>query len=166
MTRSAQTDRFVHDRLPPRDQWPELRYELPELRIADQANLVERLLDGAAARGWADRPLLCSPQITFSASGSLDRNGLTLSGIANDVSANDHSATAARLIGHFGWQRDAHRATADFDAPVSIKGIDDLRLDQAAHLHDQRLDRLQVSVECGKDVLGHSVLPQPIRPVM
>lgn len=54
-TLSAQTDRFVHDRLPPRDQWPELRYDLPELRIADQANLVERLLDGAAARGWADR---------------------------------------------------------------------------------------------------------------
>ena len=64
-TPSAQTDRFVHHRLPPRDQWPELRYELPELRIADQANLVERLLDGAAARGWADRPLLRSPQITF-----------------------------------------------------------------------------------------------------
>ena len=64
-TPSAQTDRFVHDRLPPRDQWPELRYDLPELRIADQANLVERLLDGAAARGWADRPLLRSPQITF-----------------------------------------------------------------------------------------------------
>ena len=63
-TPSAQTDRFVHDRLPPRDQWPELRYDLPELRIADQANLVERLLDGAAARGWADRPLLRSPLIT------------------------------------------------------------------------------------------------------
>ena len=27
---SAQTDRFVHERLPPRQQWPELRYELPE----------------------------------------------------------------------------------------------------------------------------------------
>ena len=64
-TPSAQTDRFVHDRLPPRDQWPELRYDLPELRIAEQANLVERLLDGVAARGWADRPLLRSPQITF-----------------------------------------------------------------------------------------------------
>jgi hypothetical protein len=26
---SAQTDRFVHDRLPPRAQWPELRYDRP-----------------------------------------------------------------------------------------------------------------------------------------
>ncbi|MDO5626328.1 MAG: AMP-binding protein, partial [Pseudomonadota bacterium] len=64
-TSSAQTDRFVHDRLPPRDQWPELRYDLPELRIPDQVNLVERLLDGAAARGWADRPLLRSPTLTL-----------------------------------------------------------------------------------------------------
>ena len=28
---SAQTDRFVHDRLPPAGQQPELRYALPEL---------------------------------------------------------------------------------------------------------------------------------------
>ena len=26
---SAQTDRFVHERLPPREQWPVLRYDLP-----------------------------------------------------------------------------------------------------------------------------------------
>ena len=65
MTRSAQTDRFVHDRLPPRAQWPELRHDLPELQFPDQVNLVERLLDGAAAKGWADRPLLRSPQVTF-----------------------------------------------------------------------------------------------------
>jgi 2-aminobenzoate-CoA ligase len=63
---SAQTDRFVHDRLPPRDQWPELRYDLPELRIPDQANLVAELLDGAAARGWAERPMLRSPTRTLS----------------------------------------------------------------------------------------------------
>ena len=62
---SAQIDRFVHDRLPPRAQWPELRYDLPELRIPDQANLVATLLDGAAARGWADRPILRSPTRTL-----------------------------------------------------------------------------------------------------
>ena len=62
---SAQTDRFVHDRLPPRAQWPEFRYDLPELQIPDQANLVQRLLDGAADKGWADRPMLRSPSVTF-----------------------------------------------------------------------------------------------------
>ena len=35
---SAQTDRFVHERLPAPDQWPQMRYDLPELQIPDQAN--------------------------------------------------------------------------------------------------------------------------------
>jgi 2-aminobenzoate-CoA ligase len=63
---SAQTDRFVHDRLPPRDQWPDLRYDRPELQIPDAANLVATLLGGARARGWGERPLLRSPTRTLS----------------------------------------------------------------------------------------------------
>ena len=38
--KSAQPDHFVHDRLPPPEGWPMLRYDLPELQIPDQANLV------------------------------------------------------------------------------------------------------------------------------
>ncbi len=63
---SAQTDRFVHDRLPAADQLPMFRYDLPELRLPDQLNLVEELLDKSAARGWADRPMLRSPSRTLS----------------------------------------------------------------------------------------------------
>ena len=70
---SAQTDRFVHDRLPPREQWPQLRYDLPELRFPPQCNLVEELLDKAAARGWGDHPLLRSSTITLSYSQVRDR---------------------------------------------------------------------------------------------
>lgn len=70
---SAQADRFVHDRLPPPGQWPELRYDAPEFRIPDQANVVERLLDRAPARGWGDRPLLRSPKITLSYADVRDR---------------------------------------------------------------------------------------------
>ncbi len=62
---TAQTDRFVHDRLPPREQWPELRYDLPELEIPDQVNLVEELLDKAQAKGFADRPMLRSPKLVL-----------------------------------------------------------------------------------------------------
>jgi 2-aminobenzoate-CoA ligase len=62
---SAQVDRFVHDRLPPRDQWPALRYELPELQLPPQVNAVAELLDRAGEKGWADRPLLRSPQETL-----------------------------------------------------------------------------------------------------
>ena len=63
---SLQTDRFVHDRLPPLAQWPELRYDLPELKIPAQANLVDVLLDQADRRGWSQRPLLRSDRITLS----------------------------------------------------------------------------------------------------
>ena len=68
MTYSAQPDQFVHDRLPPTEQWPELRYEQPELSAllcAPQLNLVEELLDKAAIKGFANRPLLRSPKITL-----------------------------------------------------------------------------------------------------
>ena len=73
MTYSAQTDRFVHDRLPPSSQWPELRYELPELQLAPQLNLVEELLDKAAHKGFADRPLLRSPKITLTYADARER---------------------------------------------------------------------------------------------
>jgi 2-aminobenzoate-CoA ligase len=63
---SAQTDRFVHDRLPAPALRPRVRYDLPELQLPDNLNLVEELLDGAAAKGWADRPMLRSRRITLS----------------------------------------------------------------------------------------------------
>ena len=64
--KSAQVDRFVHDRLPPQPQWPQLRYDLPELRLPGQFNLVEELLDRAPGKGWGERPLLRSPQESLS----------------------------------------------------------------------------------------------------
>ena len=62
---SAQTDRYVHDRLPPREQWPEFRYDLPELRIPDQANVVATLFEAARANGWGNNLLLRSPGETY-----------------------------------------------------------------------------------------------------
>ncbi len=62
---SAQTDRYVHDRLPPREQWPEFRYDLPELRIPDQANVVTTLFETARANGWGNNLLLRSPGETY-----------------------------------------------------------------------------------------------------
>ncbi len=63
---SAQTDRFVHDRLPPPAQRAQLRYDLPELQIAAQANAVAQLLDHAVShKGWAHAPLLRSAGTTL-----------------------------------------------------------------------------------------------------
>ncbi len=63
---SVQTDRFVHDRLPPADQWPQMRYELPELVIAAQANLVDVLFERVEKNGLSQRPFLRSDKITLS----------------------------------------------------------------------------------------------------
>lgn len=63
---TAQSDRFVHERLPAAGTLPQMRYELPELQIPAHCNLVAELLDKAAARGWGDRPLLRSARIVLS----------------------------------------------------------------------------------------------------
>jgi 2-aminobenzoate-CoA ligase len=61
-----QTDRFVRDRLPPADQLPHMRYDLPELQIQAQANLVDVLFDRVKQRGLSDRPFLRSDKLTLS----------------------------------------------------------------------------------------------------
>ena len=63
---SAQTDRFVHDRLPLPEQCARMRYDLPELCIADQANLVDVLFAQVKARGLLDEPFLRSDNIVLS----------------------------------------------------------------------------------------------------
>jgi len=63
---SAQTDRFVHDRLPPRAAWPQLRQDTPELQaLPAQVNLVAALFDRAQALGHGDRAFLRSDARTL-----------------------------------------------------------------------------------------------------
>ena len=58
---SAHTDTFCRDNLPPADQWPELRFDLPELRYPERLNCAEALLDATVARLGPDRPCLRTP---------------------------------------------------------------------------------------------------------
>ncbi|MEC4016587.1 AMP-binding protein [Streptomyces sp. H27-D2] len=53
---SAHVDTFPRDHLPPPGQWPELRFELPELRYPDRLNCGAELLDGTIERLGPDRP--------------------------------------------------------------------------------------------------------------
>ena len=71
---SAQIDRFVHERLPPLEEWPKFDYsQLPDLNIPAQSNLVESLFDSAMQNGHADRPMLRSDRITLSYADTLAR---------------------------------------------------------------------------------------------
>ncbi|MFH8973793.1 AMP-binding protein [Streptomyces sp. NPDC017890] len=44
--RSAHVDTFAREQLPPADQWPELRFDLPELRYPARLNCAAELLTG------------------------------------------------------------------------------------------------------------------------
>ena len=70
---SVQTDRFVHQRLPPAAQLADMRYDLPEFKISAQANLVDVLLGKLADRGLSDRPFLRSDRITLSYNDATER---------------------------------------------------------------------------------------------
>ena len=61
MTCTAHIDTFAQRHLPPRDQWPDLVYNLPELHYPDQLNCAEELLDRALERGWGERTAILAP---------------------------------------------------------------------------------------------------------
>lgn len=52
---TSHTDTFARDHLPPRDLWPELVFELPELQYPDRVNCGRVLLDDAIAEGHGPR---------------------------------------------------------------------------------------------------------------
>jgi len=62
---TAHLDTFARDNLPPRAQWPDFRFELPELKYPDRMNCVAELLDRWIAAGCGDRPCLISPAETL-----------------------------------------------------------------------------------------------------
>jgi 2-aminobenzoate-CoA ligase len=59
---SAFIDTFCRDALPPRELWPEMRYDrIPELAYPQQLNCAAELLDRAVEQGRADRPVYHFP---------------------------------------------------------------------------------------------------------
>ena len=61
MTPTAHVDTFARDHLPPRETWPDLVFDRPELRYPERINCAAALLDDAVARGWGDRLAILSP---------------------------------------------------------------------------------------------------------
>jgi 2-aminobenzoate-CoA ligase len=63
---TAHTDHFARDNLPPRDQWPEFRFDLPELQYPERLNAAAELLDKWVERGEGHRRCLIGPGTTWS----------------------------------------------------------------------------------------------------
>ena len=61
MNYSAHIDTFARDNLPPRSQWPELQFELPELKYPGRVNCATELLDKPVTRGHGHRLALRTP---------------------------------------------------------------------------------------------------------
>lgn len=61
MGTTAHVDTFARDSLPPREMWPELLFDLPELRYPEQLNCAVELLDRATDSGGAERPAIYAP---------------------------------------------------------------------------------------------------------
>ncbi|WP_335939238.1 AMP-binding protein [Streptomyces sp. PTD5-9] len=58
---SAHLDTFAREHLPPPDQWPELLFDLPELRYPARLNCATELLDRTVERLGPDRPAFRTP---------------------------------------------------------------------------------------------------------
>jgi 2-aminobenzoate-CoA ligase len=65
MTASAHLDTFARDNLPPRAQWPDFRFDLPELQYPERMNCAVELLDRWLAAGHGERPCLIAPAETL-----------------------------------------------------------------------------------------------------
>jgi 2-aminobenzoate-CoA ligase len=61
MSYTAHVDTFARDNLPPRREWPEFLFELPELKYPARMNCAAELLDKPVTRGHGHRVALRSP---------------------------------------------------------------------------------------------------------
>jgi 2-aminobenzoate-CoA ligase len=61
MRYTAHVDTFAQDNLPPKSEWPELRFELPELKYPGRLNCATELLDKPVTRGHGHRIALRTP---------------------------------------------------------------------------------------------------------
>ncbi|GAC1427401.1 MAG: AMP-binding protein [Ktedonobacteraceae bacterium] len=59
-TPSAHRDTFARDNLPPREQWPDLIFTLPELQYPAQLNCVSELVDSWVHQGQGEHPAIYS----------------------------------------------------------------------------------------------------------
>ena len=59
---TAHVDTFARDNLPPRDQWPDLIFTVPEVQYVERVNCVGELLDKHVQEGRGDRPAIYGEQ--------------------------------------------------------------------------------------------------------
>ena len=85
MTPSAHLDTFARDNLPPRADWPDFLFGLPELNYPERMNCVTDLLDAWIASGHGDQPCLISPTETLTYSQLAERVNRIANALTHDL---------------------------------------------------------------------------------
>jgi 2-aminobenzoate-CoA ligase len=85
MTPSAHHDTFARDNLPPRADWPDFLFGLPELNYPERMNCVTDLLDAWIASGHGDQPCLISPTETLTYSQLAERVNRIANALTHDL---------------------------------------------------------------------------------
>src|SRR5262249_34294259 len=65
MIQSGHVDTFTRDNLPPRGEWPEFRFTLPELQYPERFNCVTAFVDKWVARGDGELIAIVTPYETW-----------------------------------------------------------------------------------------------------
>jgi 2-aminobenzoate-CoA ligase len=82
---TAHVDTFARERLPPREQWPELRFDLPELHYPPRLNCASSLLDDAIVEAHGARVALYSQQGNWTYVELLDRANRIANVLVHDL---------------------------------------------------------------------------------
>ena len=73
MVPSGHRDTFTRDNLPPREEWPQFLFTLPELNYPDRLNCVTELIDRRVASGEGGRTCIVAPHETLTYAGLAER---------------------------------------------------------------------------------------------
>jgi 2-aminobenzoate-CoA ligase len=82
---SAHVDAFCRDNLPPVDLWPEMRFDLADVRYPSRVNCAAALLDDTVAAHGGERPALRTPNETWTYGEVLTRANQLAHYLSDDV---------------------------------------------------------------------------------
>lgn len=85
LSATAHLDTFCRDNLPPRAQWPNFEFTLPELRYPQRLNCATALLDDKVRKFGADRPCLMSATESWSYGDLLRRSNQVAQVLTEDL---------------------------------------------------------------------------------
>jgi 2-aminobenzoate-CoA ligase len=85
VARSAHVDTFTRENLPPRSQWPEFLFTLPELDYPSTLNCAEELLDRHVEAGQGDRRCIVTDTETWTYSDLLAKSNQVANALVHDM---------------------------------------------------------------------------------